>query len=255
MIQYTMFLRRKSFFHALDPRTKLAFTFVMFSVSMMYKDIRVLLLIFLLNIIVLLLLCKIGIGIILKRTRPLLPLLIMSVALWPFFDTTGRILFSWRFLHIATGGILLGGAMAFRILTVFLSTYILLFTTEQKDLVSGFVKLGMGYEYGLTIAIAFRYIPTIAGVAFTIMDAQKARGLELERGSLFEKIKKYIPILTPLIISSIKMSSELAIAIESRSFGKGKRTTLHELTMGVKDYLTLALSVLFLAFFVKVRYF
>lgn len=247
MMQHTMYLRRASLFHSLDPRTKLAYMGAMFLASMMYREAGMLFLLLVLNLTVLAFLCRIGVSIVLRRTKAILPILLMSVVLWPFFETSGEVLLSWWIFRVTSGGILMGAAMACRILTIFFATYILLFTTEQKDLVSGLVKLGMGYEYGLTIAIAFRYIPTIASVAETIMDAQKARGLELERGSLFEKTKKYIPILTPLIVASIKMSAELAIAIESRAFGRGERTSLREPRFCGRDWITLCLLVLCLA--------
>ncbi|MFQ6053098.1 MAG: energy-coupling factor transporter transmembrane component T family protein, partial [Candidatus Bathyarchaeia archaeon] len=88
------------------------------------------------------------------------------------------------------------------------------------------------------------------------IDAQRSRGLELERGSILARIRNYIPILLPLIINSIRRSLELAEAMESRAFGASRdRTNLYELKMGARDYAVLIASVLALAVAVYVRFF
>jgi len=81
------------------------------------------------------------------------------------------------------------------------------------------------------------------------MDAQKARGLELERGNFMKRVRNYIPILIPLIVSAIRRSLELAEAMESRAWGATeKRTNLYVLKMKKPDYALALLSVLMLVF-------
>jgi len=93
----------------------------------------------------------------------------------------------------------------------------------------------------------------LAEEAQTIMDAQKARGLELERGNFIKKVKNYIPILIPLIVSAIRRSLELAEAMESRAWGATeKRTNLYVLRVKRGDYLLTIISVLILIFAVYV---
>ena len=89
----------------------------------------------------------------------------------------------------------------------------------------------------------------IAEEAQTIMDAQKARGLELERGNFIKKVKNYIPILIPLIVSAIRRSLELAEAMESRAWGATKkRTNLYVLKMKRGDYILILVSTAILVF-------
>ena len=76
-----------------------------------------------------------------------------------------------------------------------------------------------------------------------IMDAQKARGLELERGNFLKRIRNYIPILIPLIIGAIRRSLELAEAMESRAWGATKkRTNLYVLKMQRGDLVLIAIT-------------
>jgi len=79
------------------------------------------------------------------------------------------------------------------------------------------------------------------------MDAQKARGLELERGNFLKRVRNYIPILIPLIVNAIRRSLELAEAMESRAWGASeKRTNLYVLKLKRADYLLVLLTVLML---------
>ncbi|MDQ1281224.1 MAG: energy-coupling factor transport system permease protein, partial [Thermoproteota archaeon] len=111
------------------------------------------------------------------------------------------------------------------------------------------------YEFCFAFTTAVRYVPVLANEAQTIMDAQKSRGLELEKGNFLKRIRNYIPILIPLIVGAIRRSLELAEAMESRAFGaKNKRTNLYVLRIRKADYITLASSIAVLAIAIYVRY-
>jgi len=56
---------------------------------------------------------------------------------------------------------------------------------------------------------------------------------KLEKGNIFQRVRNYIPVLIPLIISSFRRAELVADAMESRAFGAAKRrTSLYVLTMG-----------------------
>ena len=109
-------------------------------------------------------------------------------------------------------------------------------------------KARIPYEFNFAFITAIRFVPVLADEAQSIMDAQRSRGLELDKGSFLNKIRKYIPILLPLIINSIRRSLDLAEAMESRAFGATRdRTNLFELVMGGRDYAVLVISLVILA--------
>ncbi len=88
------------------------------------------------------------------------------------------------------------------------------------------------------------------------MDAQKARGLELERGNFIKRIRNYIPVLIPLIVNAIRRSLELAETMESRAWGATeKRTNLYMLRLKKPDYVLALISVILLVLAVYVRLF
>ncbi len=62
-----------------------------------------------------------------------------------------------------------------------------------------------------------------------------------------KRIRNYIPVLIPLIVSAIRRSLELAEAMESRAWGAcKKRTNLYALKLHRGDYILLALIIVIL---------
>ncbi|MCC7571920.1 MAG: energy-coupling factor transporter transmembrane protein EcfT [Candidatus Methanofastidiosum sp.] len=253
MIKYSMYVKESSFFHSLDPRTKIVILSSIFGLALLYKDPLYLGTIAVSVLLMIKFLCKIKIRRLAAYIKPILPLILMSLILWPFFQPTGKIIFEYWRISVSEDGIRMGLAMTFRIFAIITGTFLLLMTTLQRDLVLGLMKFKVPYEYCLTLAISLRYVPTLAGITYTIMDAQRSRGLELDKGPIFKRIRNYIPIITPLIIGSIRMAEELAIAIESRGFGYGERTFLNEISLKKRDYITMAFSILILGLGTYIR--
>ena len=81
-----------------------------------------------------------------------------------------------------------------------------------------------------------------------IINAQKARGADLESGGLIQKVKALLPILIPLLISSVRRAYELAEAMECRCYNGGKgRTRMKQLHLGLRDYCSFVVFTLILA--------
>jgi energy-coupling factor transport system permease protein len=137
---------------------------------------------------------------------------------------------------------------------VLIESFSVFFLTTSPDLLGlALEQSRVPYELCFAFTTAVRFVPVLADEAQTIMDAQKARGLELEGGNFVKKIKNYIPILIPLIVNAIRRSLELAETMESRAWGATKnRTNLYVLRLGKKDlYLLLfAVVILFVSVYV-----
>jgi energy-coupling factor transport system permease protein len=147
-------------------------------------------------------------------------------------------------------------AMLLRFLVLVESFSVFFLTTSPDHLSLALEQSHVPYEFTFAFTTAVRFVPVLAEEAQTIMDAQKARGLELERGSFMKRIRNYIPILIPLIVSAIRRSLELAEAMESRAWGAAKkRTNLYVLKMRRGDLVLIIISVILLLTAVYVRYF
>jgi energy-coupling factor transport system permease protein len=147
-------------------------------------------------------------------------------------------------------------ALTLRFVVLVESFSVFFLTTSPDHLGLALEQTHVPYEFVFAFTTAVRFVPVLADEAQTIMDAQKARGLELERGNFLKRIRNYIPILIPLIVSAIRRSLELAEAMESRAWGATKnRTNLYVLKMHWGDFILIILTILILVAAVYVRLF
>jgi energy-coupling factor transport system permease protein len=138
-------------------------------------------------------------------------------------------------------------AMTLRFVVLIASFSVFFLTTSPDHLGLALQQSRVPYEFCFAFTTAVRFVPVLADEAQTIMDAQKARGLELEGGNFLKRVRNYIPILIPLIVNAIRRSLELAEAMESRAWGASeKRTNLYTLKLRKADFVLVTISVLLL---------
>jgi energy-coupling factor transport system permease protein len=188
----------------MDPRPKFLIALTIFVLSLIYVNVLVLLVLLMAQV----------------------PLVYTSKSMrrWLGSMRGGTVLAAMIFLmNFLTGSTLVFSAtMTLRFLVLVSAFSIFFMTTSPDDLGLALERIGLPYTLSFTFTTSVRLVPTIAIEAQTIVDAQRSRGLELDRGSLIERVRKYIPILIPLIVSAIRRSTELAEALESRAFGAVK---------------------------------
>lgn len=121
-------------------------------------------------------------------------------------------------------------ASAGRILIV-LGTFIwFTLTTRPDTLMTALAQRGFPTKLAYAIVATIQIVPRFQGRAAAILDAQRARGLETE-GSLRKRIKAIVPLVVPLILSSLVDVEERALAIEARGFSHpGVKTSLLEIS-------------------------
>jgi len=170
--------------------------------------------------------------------RMILPTVIMVLILWVLFNPgDGRAICRIWFVQVTARNLVEGMTAALRISALAFTIFGWLFTTEQADLVRSLLWLGLPYEWGLTISMALRYIPTMSALFGTISDAQQARALDLTRGNPLKKARAHIPIVVAMLITALRMAENLSRALESSALGaSGKdRTSLHRLHFCTTD--------------------
>jgi len=82
----------------------------------------------------------------------------------------------------------------------------------------------------------------------TITEGQRSRGMETE-GKLLTRIKAFIPLIAPVIMSSLINTKERALALEVRGFNsKNRKTFLNDEVKTVADrYIQIALLIVIAA--------
>ncbi len=213
------FERKNTVIHRLDPRVKLFYSILMFILSMVFWSPPMLMLLFI-SILPMFYFAKV--------TRRLVRTIQGSIFLLAIIFLIN---------YFATG-LERALAMSLRFLVIIASFSIFFLTTYPEDLSEALIKLGIPYEFALTFVMSIRFVPCLAREAQLIIDAQRARGLELDKGSFIKRLRNYVPILVPLIVNSIRRSIRVAEAMESRAFGaSSRRTSLVELKLKRSDYL------------------
>jgi energy-coupling factor transport system permease protein len=231
----------------MDPRVKFLMTMVIFSLAIIFFDLIPLAVIFVLQIPI------IAYGRIWKewlqslKGGAVLAIIIFATNLLSFYFFQG--------MHLTGDMVEYSLSLTLRFLCLITSFSLFFLTTSPDRLSLALEKVHIPYEFNFAFITAIRFVPVLADEAQTIMDAQRSRGLELDKGGFLSRIRKYIPVLLPLIINSIRRSLELAEAMESRAFGATKdRTNLYELKMSTRDYvaLILVLASIIIAVYVRI---
>jgi len=235
--RFDLYVARNSWLHRLDPRTKLAFVGVSFTLLFLNNHL-VLLAGYLVAVHLLLWAARIPSDRIRWLWRQMLPLTLLILLMWPLFYPTGQpVLWAFWRMRVTLPSLLQGLAAALRVDGLAFAVFVLLVSTDQARLVQGMVRLGMPFEWGLTLAIALRYLPLLYGVYGTITDAQRARGWTPERGSLPTRLRAYAPTLVALVIAALRLSDTLTLALAARGFRPGQpRSTHHPLYLGRTDW-------------------
>ncbi len=183
-----------------------------------------------------------------RSFKPLLPFILFTVILNMFY-VEGQVLWEFWVLKITKEGLLLSAMMAMRIIFMLLGGSLLTFTTSPIVLTDALERLMKPlswikvpvHDIAMMMTIALRFIPTLIDETEKIMNAQKARGADLESGGPLKRAKALIPILVQLFVSAFKRADELALAMECRCYTGGKgRTRLKQMKAAPRDaYATL----------------
>ncbi len=108
-----------------------------------------------------------------------------------------------------------------------------------------FRRLGLPDRFAFSMDLAFRYVPTLARDFSVTIDAQKARGYEIERveGGLITQVRRFAPLIIPVTIGSILSGEDMVNAMDLRCFGLQKRTWIELTVFHWYDYAIIALAV------------
>ena len=241
-----------SLVHRFDPRLKLVLT-VAYIVLLFAASNPLGLTLSILFLGVMYKVAKIPVKMIGKSLKPILPIVLFTAVLNLFFVSgEGDPLVHFWFLSIYAEGVRYAVLMAVRVMALIAGTSLLTYTTSPIVLTDAIEQLlkPLGklhfpvHELAMMMSIALRYIPTLIEETDKIMNAQKARGAQLDTGKMTDRVKALVPVLIPLFISAFRRADELAMAMECRCYRGGTgRTRLKVLRCEKQDYIDLAVCI------------
>lgn len=147
----------------------------------------------------------------------------------------------WGIFHFSETGLTTSLLMTSKIIAISSSIIWFFQVTRVKDIIYALERSGISQKVTFVIASTIQLIPQMKNLSKTITDAQKSRGIETE-GSLFVRLKAFVPMIGPLVLSSIQQIEERVLTLESRAFSANiKKTSIYELKKKKADYIILTL--------------
>lgn len=227
MKSISLYEERDSFVHDIDPITKLFY--ILFAIL-----IPIIIPIFTIYLICLgISLALLMAARVFRKTIPVfgfafLVLITVFIIQGMFNPENETVLFHLGPLSMYKEGLLYALMLSLKVINIIGSFMILVLTTKPSDLVESLVRKGMSPRIGYVISSVFQIIPEMMATMGTIMDAQRARGMETE-GKLFVRIKAFLPLLGPVVLGSLINTKERAMELEVRGFNsRTPKTYLNE---------------------------
>ncbi len=241
-VSFGQYYPTKSFVHNLDPRFKIVFLIAYIVAIFLAKNFYglaactgVLILIVLFS--------RVPLGKVLRSVRGVLFLVIFTAALNIFFHPGEEVYWngpavylSYGIIHVTQAGIVFSLFLVLRLVLLVTCASMLTYTTTPVSLTDGIESLLTPLKWvrfpvhamALIMSIALRFIPILMDETERIKNAQKARGADFERGGLFKKVRGFVPILVPLILSAFRRADELGDAMDARCYSSGKKRTKYK---------------------------
>jgi len=143
-------------------------------------------------------------------------------------------------------GLTFGAAVCLKVLSVVLMIPLVTMTTTLPKLMAGLAHLRLPYKFVFTLGVAMRLVPLVMSTYTDILGSQRLRGHDLSEMNYFQRLfKGYIPLFIPLVLTMLRRSSDMDIAIESRGFGAPvARTYLEDVRPALNDYIAILLALL-----------
>lgn len=233
----------ESLIHKLDPRVKLLAIFC-YTIFLFLNDSVAGYIINILILAVVIKMTNVPLKQMLKGLKSIMFLLLFSVFFTVFFTEGEDMLFRLGMIKVSWQGIFQAVKICLRIFLLITISTVLTLSTTPTDIADALekscsplnkIKIPV-HEIAMMITIALRFIPILMEETDKIMRAQKARGADFESGGFIRRAKGLIPIFIPLIVSAVKRSMDLAMAMEARCYRGGEgRTKMKPLTYGNMD--------------------
>jgi energy-coupling factor transport system permease protein len=254
--------KRRSLIQSFDPRAWIIFYACFLASSLMFWDLR-----FLTPLLIMALVTVLTSGIRwreMRRAWLFMGGFVLFFSLLTFLTGRGGIEFyseehtiaslsapftilRWRpTLNITVERTIFAFSQLVRVFSVASMTILIPYSLNPAHYGITFRGLGLPDKIAYAMDLTMRFIPTFGRDFQLTMDAQRARGYEIEklRGGLFAQVRKLAPLIVPVTIHAIAGSEDIIDAMDLRAFGIGPRTWLEQLHYRQRDYALIAFAVL-----------
>jgi energy-coupling factor transport system permease protein len=145
---------------------------------------------------------------------------IMTMVIWTlFYGPDGAPpLFVWGPIAISRTAPWFALGMALKLDTFLASGILFLSVTRIEEFAYALGQLGLPYKLGFTMTMAFRLVPVFVEAAGTVVQAQRCRGLDFDRGSPWQRARRYVPVIVPVFMGALRRADQMAMTLDARGF-------------------------------------
>jgi energy-coupling factor transport system permease protein len=171
----------------------------------------------------------------------LLGLLLM---LFHFLTDPGSPAFKLGPVVISWTGLIQGPVYFFRLSVVVLASFILIWTTDTRDLMVSLAKAGMPYRFAFAVFLALRFLPLIQREVDAVHDAHAIRG-QAVKSTLAHRVRLWQRYIFTVLINGLRKAETTAISLDTRAFGcYPTRTYVKDVTFRPRDLILPVLTLL-----------
>ena len=223
---FSLYAPRQSALHRLHPLTMLAVVALCLIAGLSLPGPWGPYAVFLLGVLPLAALGQVFPQLLSSALKVTLPFAISVFLIQGLFWTNGTPVIEIGPLSLKAEGLLFALQSTGRILVVVGSVLLLSLTTRPDALMIALDQRGAPKSLTYIVLTTMQIAPRFQAKANTILDAQRARGLETQ-GSLGRRIRALVPLVVPLVLGSIIDIEERAMALDARAFSRaGHKTSL-----------------------------
>jgi energy-coupling factor transport system permease protein len=159
--------------------------------------------------------------------------LILLVIVFQILFTPGRIIVDLGPVRISNEGVTNAAILSGRVVLAVLFSITLSLTTSPLEIASAFedileklkVKASKASQVGIAVSLTLTFIPLLSLQTEKIIMAQRARGVEFDRGNILKRARNALTVVIPVIVNALKRAQETAMALEVRYYTPGRART------------------------------
>lgn len=152
-----------------------------------------------------------------------------------FFTDPGEEAFRIGPLVATQTGLIQGPVFFFRLSVIVLASFILIWTTDTRDLMVSLTKAGMPYRFAFAVFLAMRFLPLIQREIDAVKSAHSIRG-RAAHSSLGHRIKLWQRYIFTVLINGLRKAETTSVSLETRGFGAyPTRTYVKDVTFHASD--------------------
>ena len=161
------------------------------------------------------------------RLRGLLLLVFgMTFVIWSLFYPEGDPFLVRGPLRLSVEGMRFAAGIGLKLVAFIGVGIVFLSATRIEEFAYALHRIGLPHKVAFTITLTFRLVPVFLDSATSVVQAQRCRGYDFDRGGPLARLRRYVPILVPVFVGALRRADGMAIALDSRGFqSAGRRTS------------------------------